>query len=121
MLKRFKNIKPGVIIAHLIITLAYPAIRAFTAEGSKLLLFTDALTIIGALLIVIGIFYGLALHGDFDRVGYTFMRGVKSSAVKDYSAFQADSKERREESFNYPLFLGIVYIVVSVIIGYGIL
>ena len=121
MFKRFKNIKLKWIIVHLIITLAYPAAKAVRAQGDKLRLFTDAMTIIGALLIVIGIFYSFSLHGDFDRISYVFQRGISKNVVKPYEDMQKENEEKRENSFNYPLFLGILYIIASAIIVYAIL
>ena len=41
-----KKIKIRTLISHLIITLAYPVLRATTADGKRLLIFTDALTVI---------------------------------------------------------------------------
>ena len=44
--KLLKKINPRVLLTHVIITLGYPAARAFTAEINRLQLFTDAMTII---------------------------------------------------------------------------
>ena len=81
MFKRFKNIKLKYIIIHLIVTLAYPAARAFRADKNRLMLFTDAMTVIGALLIVLGVFYGFYLRGDFDRTSYVFQRGAVRNGI----------------------------------------
>ena len=113
MFKRFKNIKLKILLTHLIITLAYPAAKAFRAEGNRLLFFTDALTIVGALLIIIGIFYSFALHGDFDRVTYVFHRGFSKNIVKPYEEVQKELKANREDSFNYPLFTGLLFLAVA--------
>lgn len=119
MFRRFKNIKVKYLIIHLIVTLAYPAARAITATKNKLQFFTDAITIIGILLILIGVFYSFYLHGDFDRTSYVFQRSLsRGGIVKPYEAYQADSKQRREDGFNYPLYLGILYIIVSAILAY---
>ena len=118
MFNRFKNIKIKTLLIHLIITLAYPAARALTAAQNKLGLFTDALTIIGGLLIVIGIFYNFYLHGDFDRTAYVITRCASGTVQKPYAEYQKDKNKDREESFNYPLYLGILYILVSAAISY---
>jgi hypothetical protein len=120
MFKRFKNIKLWVIVAHLIVTLAYPAIKASISEYNRLLIFNDALTIVGLILIVIGLFYSFVLHGDFDRTKYVFMRGLNRES-SPYGKYSQDSERKREDSFNYPLFLGIIYVAVSLIIAYAIL
>ena len=121
MFRRFKNIKIKWLIVHLIITLAYPAARGITAPRNGLQMFTDAMTVIGALLIVLGVFYTFYLKGDFDRSAYIFKRGFERGIVKPYEAYVQDNQEKREESFNYPLFLGVIYIAASVVIAYGFL
>ena len=122
MFKRFKNIKLKYIIIHLIVTLAYPAARAFRADKNRLMMFTDAMTVIGALLIVLGVFYGFYLRGDFDRTSYVFQRGaVRHGIMPDFETFHKNAEEKREDSFNYPLFLGIIYLAVSAVIVFGFL
>ena len=130
MIKKLKNIKLSPLITHLIVTLAYPAVRAFTAEKNRLLLFSNALTIVGLILMVVGIIYSMNLHGDFDVSRYYLRRGVRSfrffsprqsEEVKqdqNPAEFMRDLKDKREEAFNYPLFLGIVYVLVSAVIAY---
>ena len=130
MFKRMKNIRPGVLIVHVIVTLAYPAVKAFRAANNRLLLFTDAMTIIGALLLIGGILYGMVLHGDFDISSYYLQRGVRSvwgffarrgeekEQQKPLDLFLSEAKEKREESFNYPLFLGIVYLLAAALIAF---
>lgn len=132
MIKKLKNIKLSPLITHLIVTLAYPAVRAFTAEKNRLLLFSNALTIVGLILMVVGIIYSMNLHGDFDVSRYYLRRGVRSfkffsprqseelkqDREENPAEFMREMKEKREEAFNYPLFLGIVYVLVSVLIAY---
>ena len=121
MFKRFKNIKLKYLLTHLVVTLAYPAIRAARAEAHRLQLFTDAMTIIGALLILIGIFYSFILHGDLDRTKYVFSRGFAKGIVKPYDVYEREEEKSREDAFNYPLWLGILYIAASAVIVYAIL
>ena len=109
--------KPGTMFAHMLVTLAYPAARALTAPRNKLLLFTDAMTIIAMVLLVCGIVYALVLRGDFDISGFAFIRGLRGGG-KNYDAYQADRKEEREEAFNYPLFLGILYLLAAAVIAW---
>ena len=59
----FRKLRPRPLIVHLIVTLLYPAFRAFTAEKNGLLVFTDALTVTGLVMIIGGIIYALFLHG----------------------------------------------------------
>ena len=118
MFKRFRNFKIKPLLIHLIITIAYPAARALTAENNRLTRFSDALTIIGGLLILVGLFYSFYLHGDFDRTAYVFTRGVSSKVQKPFDAYIEDKNKDREDAFNYPLCLGIVYTLVSLLISY---
>ena len=121
MFSRFKRIKPRLLLVHMIVTLGYPAARALTAEQNRLLIFTDAMTVIACVLVICGIIYSLVLHGDFDRSGYVLMRSARANHEKSYQAYMDDKKEERKEAFNYPFFLGIVYLIASVIIGYIVL
>ena len=109
--------KPGTLLAHVLVTLAYPAARALTEPQNRLLLFTDAMTIIAIVLLVCGIVYALILRGDLDISEYIFSRGLARGG-KSFEAWKADKKEEREEAFNYPLFLGIVYLIVSAVIAW---
>ncbi len=135
MIKKFKNLRPGLLITHLIITLAYPLIKAFSVPNNRLLVFTDAMTIVALILVVLGILYSLVLHGDFDISSYYFQRAAKylsrrrfsgrdrsdPDPQKDLPEYLNDSEEKREESFNYPLFLGIVYLLAALVLAYGVL
>ena len=121
MFKRFKNIKLTVLITHLIVTLAYPVVRSARAAGNRLQLFCDALTIISFILIAVGVMYSFVLHGDFDRIKYVFGRGLSRGIVKPYDVYEQQEQKSREDAFNYPLWLGILYLIVSAIIAYGLL
>ena len=116
-----KNIKPTPLLIQLIISLAYPAFKGFTADGKGLLVFTDVLTIVASLLLIVGIFYSLVLHGDFDVAAFALKRGVKKDMKQDYRAFRENRVKEREEAFNYPLFLGLAYFAVALILAYAVL
>ena len=118
--KRFRNIKPRHLIVQLMITLLYPAAKAAISEYNRLLIFTDALTILAAILLIAGVLYSLYLHGDFDISSFLFQRGVQRDQARrqSFAVFQADRREERENSFNYPLFLGLVYLAVSAVLAY---
>ena len=116
MLKR--KPKPVTLLAHVLVTLVYPAARALTAPQNKLLLFTDAMTVIAMVMLVCGIVYALILRGDFDISGFAFIRGLRGGG-KNYDAYRANRKEEREEAFNYPLFLGILYLLAAAVIAWG--
>ncbi|MBR0407425.1 MAG: hypothetical protein IJI53_05270 [Clostridia bacterium] len=115
---KFKNIRLRPLLIHLIVTLLYPVFRAFIAENNKLLLFTDAITIIGLVMIAGGVIYALFLHGDFDISGYLLKRGLQKEPKRNYIAYLYDVYEQREGAFNYPLFVGLLYIAAALILGY---
>ena len=115
-MKRFRNIQPSSLIASTIITLAYPIIKAATATGSRLLAFSDALTIVSLFLLFFGVFNHLNLKGDFDLLKYLPTRWMKSN--QSYDTFRKNAAEEHAHSFNYPLFLGIVSFLVSLFISY---
>ena len=121
MFKRWKNIRPRPLLINLAVTLAYPAVKAFTSADHRLQVFSDILTIVAVLLLIAGVFYSMLLHGDFDISGFLLRRGVKREDKQSFQAYMDDRKEKREEAFNYPLFLGLCYLVVSAVIAYGFL
>lgn len=120
MLKRFKNIKRTVLLAHIPVTLAYPLYKAFTSEN-RLLVFSDVLTIVAMILLIAGVIYSLVLHGDFDIAGFALKRGIRSKEQQTYAAYRQDKQEKHGSAFNYPLFLGLVYLAVSAFIAYAVL
>lgn len=142
MIKRFKNIQLRPLLSHLIITLIYPVAKACISERNKLLVFTDALTIAAGILVIGGVIYAMILHGDFDISRFALRRGIdrvyrvrflrkdtvtnrpasghginseKANAFREYKR-AADTEHA--ESFNYPLFCGIGYLCVALIIAY---
>ena len=121
MLEQFRKINPRVLITHVIITLGYPTVRAITAERDRLLLFTDATTIIAMVLLIGGIIYALALRGDFDISSFVMRRGMKRNDTINYAKYKEDQTKKREAAFNYPLYLGILYLIIAAIIAYGVL
>ena len=121
MFKRFKNLKAKTLLVHLIVTLAYPVAKAVTSEDHGLLVFCDVLTIVAGVLLIAGVGYGLAIHGDFDIAGYTCRRGLRNQPKQTYDTYRKNLKEKREDAFNYPLFLGLVYIALSAFIAWVLL
>lgn len=118
LIKRFKNIKPQTLLAHAVVTLLYPFARAIMAPSQRLLIFTDCMTIVAAILLIAGVIYSLYLHGDFDISSYVMRRARSNAPKQTFEAYKANQKERREASFNYPLFLGVVYMAAALFIAY---
>ena len=55
--------------------------------------------------------------GDFDITGYVFRRGVKKD-VKSFREYKKDKEDERKETFNYPLFFGLVFLLVSGLVAF---
>ena len=121
MFKRFKNLRPGPLITQIVITAAYPVAKALTAESKRLLIFTDTLTIIAALLLISGVIYALVLKGDFDISGFVMKRGFRRNPTESYAVYKENRTEKRETAFNYPLFLGLCYLALVLVLAYGFL
>ena len=117
----FRHIKPRPLITQLIVTLIYPVAKAAISEQNRLLIFTDSLTILASAMLIAGIVYSLVLHGDFDISGYMLRRGFRKQEKQSFDAYMEDKKREREEAFNYPLFLALVYFAAAVFIAYIIL
>ena len=82
------------------------------------MVFADAITIIGLVMIVGGIIYALYLHGDFDISGYLLKRGVQKEPKQTYFAYLHDVYAKREGAFNYSLFLGLLYLAAALILSW---
>ena len=137
MIKKLKKIRLRVLLSHVIVTLAYPAAKACISEHNRLLIFTDSMTIIAMALLVGGVIYAMVLHGDFDISAFVFRRGFRSlfrprfhgvveepkedERGQSFQTYMADKKEKREEAFNYPLFLGAVYLAAAAVIAWAVL
>ncbi|MBR4360398.1 MAG: hypothetical protein IKP32_07250 [Clostridia bacterium] len=115
---KFKNLRLRPLMAHLIVTLLYPVFRTIIAEDHRLLLFTNAITITGLVMIAGGVIYALFLHGDFDISAYFMKRGMEKEPKQTFRAYLMDVYEKREGAFNYPLFVGLVYIAAALILSY---
>ena len=97
--------------------LAYPVAKALISSSNRLMIFSDTLLIISLLLIALGVLFTFTRFGDFDITRYVFRRGTDKNA-KSFGEYKKDREEQRKETFNYPLFLGLVFLVVSVFIAY---
>ena len=113
----FKNIKIRTLLIALPLMLAYPVAKALISSSNRLMIFSDTLLIISLLLIALGVLFTFTRFGDFDITRYVFRRGTDKNA-KSFGEYKKDREEQRKETFNYPLFLGLVFLVVSVFIAY---
>ena len=55
-----------------------------------------------------------------DISGFFLRRGMKQGE-KNFDAYESDMKEKREAVFNYPLFLGLLYLIVAAVVAYTVL
>ena len=103
------------------------AVSTFKIAGSDALSMGDlgefihagrAFGIVAAILLIAGVVYSLYLHGDFDISSYVMRRARSNAPKQTFEAYKANQKERREASFNYPLFLGAVYMAAALFIAY---
>lgn len=105
----------------MLVTLLYPVFRAFIAENDRLLVFTDAITVIGLVMVACGILYALVLRGDFDISAFLLKRGIQKEPKQTFRAYLYEVYEKREEAFNYPLFLGLLYLAAAFALSYCII
>ena len=112
----FRNFKLSGFLPNFIIAMAYPAVRALSSEASRLLHLVNAMTVIGLVMIILGVLYNLVLKGDFDITRFIADRAMKHTQ-KGYKAYKEDREDEREGSFNYPLFVGIILIAASIVLS----
>ena len=112
----FKSIKLRTLLITVPLTLLYPIIKALISTANQLMIFADSLLIISLVLIAIGVLFTFTRFGDFDITRYVFRRGT-SKDVKSFGEYKKDREDERSETFNYPLFFGLVYLAVSVFIS----
>ncbi len=116
LFESFRNIKLRTLAVAVPVTLAYPAIRAATAEHDRMRIFSDTLLITSLVLILFGVLFSFYKKGDFDIMSYMLRRSAEKN-VKPFEEFKKDSDDERRKIFNYPLWLGILYLTVASAIG----
>ncbi|MCR5067798.1 MAG: hypothetical protein K6A14_07035 [Erysipelotrichaceae bacterium] len=108
-LKNFKLVNALWVSSFII---SYPVLKALTSENNRLLIFLDALTITSLVTLVAGIIYHLYLKGDFDATGF-FLEQATGKAKVTFDEYCAIKQEKRKDSFNYPLFLSLFFLIIS--------
>ena len=114
MKKLFKGFKLSNFIPNIIIGFAYPIIKGATSD-SFAFGFSDACFIVGLVFALIGVFYSLYLHGDFDITSYITKRTLTKDKKETFEIYEENINEKRKDSFNYPLLLCIILIIASYI------
>ncbi len=115
-MKMFKNFKFTRLIPSLIIMLAYPTVKTIISE-QKVLVFSDTALLMSLCMIIVGVIHNLYLKGNFDNTSFVINRFVNREKSQSYESYMNDLKERRKDSFNYPLFAGIIGILISVLVS----
>lgn len=132
---KFKNIKVKNLIVSVLVSFVYPITKSIISNN-RLLVFSDTCLIIGLISLVIGLMNSLYLHGDFDITNYiahtlvtregnnlasflTRKNNLLGTATKsereDLVLFVENQKNKRKDSFNYPLFCSILLLIMSYI------
>ena len=111
---KFKNISLKTLLIFLFIYLLYPVVKAVVSDD-HLLVFSDSCLIIGLVSIFFGVFNSFVLHGDYDIASYILNKKRLKNEGIDYKEYLKQRKEKRKDSFNYPLFIGILMILFSLI------
>lgn len=117
LFESFRNINWKTVAVFVPVSLAFPVIRAIIADMNKLAVFSDVLFITACILIVIGIFFSFYKHGDFDMTKFVVKRALDTNP-KDYPEYMKDQIAQRASLFNYPLFFGIVYLLLSIVTAF---
>ena len=114
----FKSIKWRTLLIVIPLTLAYPVAKALiSAKNNRLTILSDTLLIISLVLLALGVLFTFARFGDFDITKYIFRRGADKNA-KTFEEYRKDQEQERRETFNYPLFFGLIYLAASLFIGF---
>ncbi|MBQ7173799.1 MAG: DUF3899 domain-containing protein [Clostridia bacterium] len=113
----FKSIKWQALVVAVPLTLAYPIIKAAISQRNRLMIFADTLLIISLILVALGVLFTFTRFGDFDITRYIFRRGTDKNA-KSFAEYKKDREAERRETFNYPLFFGLVYLALSLFISF---
>lgn len=114
----FKSIKWRTLLIVIPLTLAYPVAKALiSAKNNRLTILSDTLLIISLVLLALGVLFTFARFGDFDITKYIFRRGADKNA-KTFEEYRKDQEQERRETFNYPLFFGLIYLAASFFIGF---
>ncbi len=111
-MKSFKNFNIKNFIPSMVFLLVYPFGKAVISEH-KALVFSDSLFIISLIFIIFGVIHNLYLKGNFDNTMFVLRRFINSGVNETYEQFSKENSKRKKDSFNYPLFTGILGFILS--------
>lgn len=109
----FKNIRIRELITALLVSSLYPVAKAVTSKN-PLVAFSDSALIIGLIGIIIGVFTNGVLRGDYDITSFIANKR-KFNNEMSFVEYEIRQKEKRKDRFNYPLFIGILFLILSFI------
>ena len=104
---RLRSFRLRNFLVYLSAALVYPVIVLVTA---------DSLTVVGLVMIILGVVFSLIGHGDFDIISYVAQRSAARGHFKSFAAFREDQEEKRKDSANYPLLTGILFLVAAALL-----
>lgn len=107
---KLKNIKIKNLLIDLFIIMLYPIVKAIVSN-KHLLVFSDTCVIFGLVLLIIGVINSFFLHGDLDITGFIASRALKNNVT--YEEYMTDQEEKRKDSFNYPLFISFILLILG--------
>lgn len=101
----------------LMIVLLYPLTKAYTSVN-HIGAFSDSCLIIGLIMSLIGVFNSLRLHGDYDITTFITRWTVFKNKELTFDEYVNEKNKNREGIINYPLYIGIILIIFSIIAAY---
>ena len=113
---KFRNLDLKKLIAYLFVAMAYPVLSCVSSADNRLLRLINGMTICALVFIILGMFNLLVLHGDFDITAFVATRFFYRDKAKNYEAYKSDRDDDRKQGFNYPLFVGLLMLIASVIL-----
>ena len=112
-----KKMNTKIMIYYTLISMLYPLLRFFM-KGMNMVAFSDSCLIMAALFLLWGIVYSLVLHGDFDITAYIAKRSILKQRNESFTEYLQEQKEKREDKFNYPLYNGLILLLIALISAY---
>ena len=110
--ENIKSLSIGLMIAFV-----YPLVKSYISIN-HMGAFSDSCLIIGLIMSLIGVFNSLRLHGDYDITTFITRWTVFKNKNQTFDEYVNNKNKDREGIINYPLYIGIILIIISVITAY---
>lgn len=98
-----------------VIAMIYPIFKGI--KENSLMPVSDSTFIMSLTLLIFGLLSHVGRLGAFDSTIYIFKRNFKHYE-KTYDVYLEDIKEKKKDSFNYPLFLGILLLITAIVTNF---